>query len=86
VKITADTNVLIRAITGDDPEQSRLACAALAQASLVAVPLPALCELAWVLARGYRLAAPDIARAIRGLADAAEVALNRPAVMAGLAM
>jgi len=86
VKLTADTNVLVRAITGDDAVQSKLAQAELANADLVALALPALCELVWVLSRGYRIPAPDIAAAIRRLIDAATVAVNRPAVEAGLAL
>jgi predicted nucleic-acid-binding protein len=86
VKITADTNVLVRAITGDDPRQSRIAQTELADAEAVAVPVPALCELAWVLARGYRIDAADIAATIRRLMDAANVVTNRPAVEAGLAL
>jgi predicted nucleic-acid-binding protein len=86
VKLTADTNVLVRAITGDDAVQSKLAQAELANADLVALALPALCELVWVLSRGYKIPAPDIAAAIRRLIDAATVAVNRPAVEAGLAL
>jgi bifunctional DNA-binding transcriptional regulator/antitoxin component of YhaV-PrlF toxin-antitoxin module len=37
VKITADTNVLVRAIAGDDARQSKAAQAALANADLVAL-------------------------------------------------
>ena len=86
MKITADTNVLVRALTGDDAVQSKIAQAALADAEMVALALPALCELVWVLLRGYKIAAPDIAAAIRRLTDAATVAVNRPAVEAGLAL
>jgi predicted nucleic-acid-binding protein len=86
VKITADTNLLVRAITEDDPRQGALAQAALADAELVALPMPALCELVWVLSRGYRAAHADIAEALRRLLDAANVAVNRPAAEAGLAI
>jgi predicted nucleic-acid-binding protein len=86
MKITADTNVLVRAIAGDDARQSKLAQAELAKADLVAVALPALCELVWVLSQGYKIATPEIAEAIRRLVDAANVVVNRPAVEAGLAM
>ncbi len=86
MKITADTNVLVRAMTGDDAKQSRIAQAELANADMVSLALPALCELVWVLSRGYRIPAPDIAKAIRRLIDAANVAVNRPAVAAGLAL
>ncbi|HLG80334.1 MAG TPA: type II toxin-antitoxin system VapC family toxin [Bradyrhizobium sp.] len=86
MKITADTNVLVRAIAGDDPRQSKLAQAELAKADLVAVTLPALCELVWVLSQGYKVSTSDIAEAIRRLIDAANVMVNRPAVEAGLAL
>ena len=86
MKITADTNVLVRAMTGDDAAQSRIAQAELANAEVVALALPSLCELVWVLSRGYKVAPPDIVAAIRRLIDAANVAVNRPATEAGLAM
>jgi len=86
MKITADTNVLVRAITGDDEHQSKVAEAELASADVVALALPALCELVWVLSQGYRIPSGEIAGAIRRLIDVANVAVNRPAVEAGLAM
>jgi predicted nucleic-acid-binding protein len=86
MKITADTNVLVRAITGDDARQSKLAQAQLTKADLVAVALPALCELVWVLSQGYKVPASDVAEAVRRLIDAANVVVNRPAAEAGLAL
>jgi predicted nucleic-acid-binding protein len=86
VKITADTNVLVRAITGDDPVQSAIARTELANAELVALGLPSLCELVWVLARGYKIPRSDIAETLRRLIAAENVAVNRPAVEAGLAV
>ncbi len=86
MKITADTNVLVRAITADDAVQSRLAQAELANADMVALALPTLCELVWVLSRGYKIPASEIAQTVRRLIDAATVAVNRPAVEAGLAL
>ena len=61
MKITADTNVLVRAAALDDPVQSALASAALIEADLVAAPLPALCEFVWVMMRGYRRSATSVA-------------------------
>ena len=86
MKIAVDTNVLVRAITGDDAEQSRVARRELAKADLVALALPALCELVWVLSQGYKVSSGDIAEAIRLLMDSANVVVNRPAAEAGLAM
>lgn len=49
MKVTADTNILVRALTDDHAQQSMLAKAALEDAETVAMPLCALCELVWVL-------------------------------------
>jgi len=86
MKITADTNVLVRALVGDDARQGKIAQAELAKAEIVALALPALCELVWVLSQGYRIASDDIAEAIRRLMNSANVVVNRPAVEAGLAL
>jgi predicted nucleic-acid-binding protein len=86
MKITADTNLLVRAITGDDAQQSKTAQAALKNADVVALALPALCELAWVLSQGYKISPRDIAEAIRRLMNGANVVVNRPAAEAGLAL
>lgn len=84
MKITADTNVLVRAITGDDEHQSKVAQAELANAEAVALPLPALCELVWVLSQGYKIPMSEIAEAVQRLINGANVLVNRPAAEAGL--
>src|SRR3979409_2712469 len=86
MKITADTNVLVRAITGDDERQSAVAQAELAKAEVVALALPALCELVWVLSQGYKIPSAEIAETIRRLMNGANVVVNRPAAEAGLAL
>lgn len=86
MKITADTNVLVRAITEDHEQQSKVAQVTLTQADLVAVPMPAICELVWVLSQGYKIPSKDIAEAIRRLIDAANVTVNRTAAEAGLTL
>jgi predicted nucleic-acid-binding protein len=86
MKITADTNVLVRAITGDNERQSKVAQAELANADVIALALPALCELVWVLSRGYKIPSAEIAEAIRRLVNGANVVVNRPAAEAGLAL
>jgi predicted nucleic-acid-binding protein len=86
MKITADTNVLVRAITEDHEEQSKIAQTALKRAEVVAISTPVLCELVWVLAQGYKISSRDIAEAIRRLINGANVAINRPAAEAGLAL
>jgi len=84
VKITADTNVLVRILTGDDERQSRIAQNTLARSDMVAVTIPALCELVWVLVRGYKIDVAETAAAIRGLINSANVVVSRPAAEAGL--
>jgi predicted nucleic-acid-binding protein len=84
LRITADTNILVRAAVGDDPTQLRLAAAVLREAEIDAVTLPTLCEFVWVLARGYGVEAGEIATAIRRLVDSASVRVDRPVVDAGL--
>lgn len=85
MRITVDTNVLVRAVTEDHPEQSRIAQSALKKAELVAISIPTLCELVWVLSQGYKIPPGEVADTIRRLINAASVAVNRPAAEAGLA-
>ena len=86
VKITADTNVLVRAAVMDDSVQSALAAKALLNAELVAVTLPSLCEFVWVLTRGYKRNTSEVAHALRRLIESASVVVDRSAVEAGLAV
>jgi predicted nucleic-acid-binding protein len=86
VNITADTNILVRALVADDPGQAAEASQLLREASSIAVPVPVLCELVWVLKRVYGFAMADIGTAIRSLLAAGTVRLDRPAVEAGLAL
>ena len=53
---------------------------------LVAVPIPVLCEFVWVLRRGYKRSATDVANAIHRLITSANVVTNRLAVEAGLSV
>jgi predicted nucleic-acid-binding protein len=85
MRIIADANLLVRAITGDDEVQSPLAQAELAEAELVALPLVALSELVWTLSRAYKLDRRRIAEALRALVDSDTAVVDRGAVEAGLA-
>ncbi|GAA3084385.1 type II toxin-antitoxin system VapC family toxin [Rhizobium viscosum] len=86
MKISVDTSVLARAALQDDPQQGQAASELLKAASLIAVSLPCLCELVWILRRGAKLQREDVALTIRDLLDAGNVVMNRPAVEAGLAI
>ncbi len=86
MKVTLDTNVLVRLATQDDPVQAAAALQLLKKATLIAVPTPALCELAWVLMRGYRYTPAQVTHAIRTLLQVRHVVCNTMAVEAGLAV
>ena len=82
MKITADTNVLLRAVVGDDARQAAMAQALLLQATVIAVPVPVFCEFAWVLQRGYGYGTDEIAGAIEAIAAIDAVVTDSPAVEA----
>jgi predicted nucleic-acid-binding protein len=58
----------------------------LAHADVVALALPALCELVGVLFQGYKIPRTEIAETLRRLINAANVVLDRLAAEAGLAL
>ena len=64
MRITADTHVLVRALVQDDPEQAKAAVDLLESAEWIAIPVPVLCELVWVLRRVYGFSASDCATSI----------------------
>jgi predicted nucleic-acid-binding protein len=84
MRITADTNVLLRAILDDHPTQSPRAQAMLRDAETVAVSLPTLCEFVWVLRQGYRRTRAEVVSIRRALLDTANLSIDRPAVEAGI--
>ena len=84
MKVTADTNVLVRALVQDDPEQAKAATDLLESAELIAIPVPVLCELVWVLRRTYGFTASECATSIEVLIGSRGVAVDRQAVRAGL--
>jgi len=84
VKITADTNILLRTILEDEPEQAREARALLERASLIAVPVPVFCKLVWTMRRLYKRPPDEIADAVETILQVASVTTDRPAVEAGL--
>lgn len=86
MKITPDSNVLIRSIADDDSVQSAAAQKSLRNAELVGITLPALCEMVWVLRKLYKIPVGQIGEAIRRLIDSSNVVANRAAVEAGLQM
>lgn len=86
MKVTADTNVLVRAMVADDEAQTERAVELLESADMVAVSLQTLCEFVWVLGSRYKVEQEDIAAAIRALLNTGNVVANRPAAEAGIAL
>ena len=84
MNITADTNVLVRILTEDHPQQTEQAKAALLAAEMVSAPNVALCETAWVLRSGYGLSGPDLARILRSMVANPKIVVDHAAVRAGL--
>ncbi len=64
--IAVDTNVLVRFIVGDDPEQGKRA-AALFQRDEIFIPKTVLLELEWVLRGAYRIDRRLILKALLGV-------------------
>jgi predicted nucleic-acid-binding protein len=86
MRVTVDTNLLIRAAVRDDAKQAAAAEKILRESEIIAVTLPCLCEFVWVLRRVYRLGTADIHAAVAALLNAGNVVVNRPAADAGMAM
>lgn len=85
MRITADTNVLVRFVVADDPGQAAAAAALLERAEAVVLTVPVLCELGWVLRSVYGIARADIADTVAALIDTATaVVRDRAAVEAGI--
>jgi predicted nucleic-acid-binding protein len=68
----------------DDPGQSALAAQTLREADIVAVPLPALCEYAWVLRTAYKRTRTEVAASIEALLDTPGVHTDESATRKGL--
>lgn len=86
MKVTADANILLRVALQDDAEQAAAAEMALRDAEVIAITLPAFCEFAWVLRRGYKQSRSQIESAIRAFVEIDKVSIDHAAVAAGLAM
>ncbi|HZP06029.1 MAG TPA: type II toxin-antitoxin system VapC family toxin [Terracidiphilus sp.] len=84
MKITADTNVLVRAAARDDLRQAIAAEHALRKAEAIAIPIAAFCEFVWVMRQGFKRPTAEIAQSLRSLLDSAKVITNRPVAEAGL--
>jgi predicted nucleic-acid-binding protein len=78
--LAIDTNVVVRYLTGDHPQQS-LKARALIDAEAVFVSSTVLLETEWVLRGVYGFAPDTIAAAFRAFAGLPNVAVDEPALI-----
>lgn len=77
--IALDTNVHVRFLTQDDPDQGRMATdliGGLTEQKRGFVAREVLVELVWVLERSYRYERAEIARILEGLLSASELEIE----------
>jgi len=86
VRIIADTNILVRFIVRDTPVQFASVCALFARCAEVVIPTPVLCELCWVLGRGYGFKSSDLLDALERLIKSQQVTVSDDEVEAGLSL
>lgn len=76
--IALDTNVWVRYVTNDEPDQAKRALAILAEAEEIFVAKTTLLELEWVLRAAYDLSAMAIIRALRHILGLPNVQVEMP--------
>lgn len=76
--IALDTNVWVRYVTNDEPDQARRALAVLAEAEEIFVAKTTLLELEWVLRAAYELSSAAIIRALRQILGLPNVQVEMP--------
>lgn len=78
--IALDTNVVVRYLMMDEPDQGRRAAALIDRAVATGEPmylsLVVLCEVTWVLRGAYRLEKSELVTAISGLMRSAQLELE----------
>ena len=81
-----DTNVLLRLVVADEPEQTRAAEMAVRRAADTGTPLQlnlvVLCEFAWVLRRSYGYSRAEIADCIETLGNSPAMIFQEPDLVA----
>ncbi len=79
--ISIDTNVVVRYLVADEPEQFRRATA-LIEGETVFVTMTVVLEAEWVLRANYRLGGPAILNALRKFAGLPSVIVEDPSALA----
>lgn len=86
MNIIADTNVLVRLLVRDDPEQSEQARKLFLEANTFTIPTSVMCEYVWVLSHAYKQDHERIASSIRTLMRVESVIVKDDEIEAGLAL
>lgn len=84
--IVPDSNILVRAITEDDPIEAAIAQRTLAEAARIVIPLVVLSEFCGVVRKIYKIGRAETADVIRVLMAADTVVVDAASAAAGLAM
>lgn len=84
MRITPDTNLLVRLATRDDQTQARIAYDIVSKANEVIIPLPCILEFVWVLESVYGFGRDDVSTSIQTLAQMHNVTVDGLVVDAGL--
>jgi predicted nucleic-acid-binding protein len=79
--IGIDTNLVVRYLAGDHPDQSRRA-RAIIDGEAVFVPVTVVLEADWVLRSAYGYSASDVTRALRAFAGLPTVSIEDAAAVA----
>ncbi|MDJ0753391.1 MAG: type II toxin-antitoxin system VapC family toxin [Ardenticatenaceae bacterium] len=79
--IAIDTNIIIRFLTQDDPNQSQLAEAVFSPYNKIFLPLTVFLETEWVLRYAYRFESPQIVNALRGVCGLPNVTVEKANVV-----
>jgi predicted nucleic-acid-binding protein len=75
--ITLDTNLLVRLLTNDDPQQAGRVAELIDASPACFVPITVVLELEWVLRGAYRLPRQAIISALRGLLQIRQLHLEQ---------
>lgn len=79
--IAIDTNIIVRYLTGDHPEQS-VRARAIVDRQPVFVPVTVVLETEWVLRSAYGYKPGDVARALRAFGGLPQVTIEDAATVA----
>ncbi|MDD2862193.1 MAG: type II toxin-antitoxin system VapC family toxin [Acidiphilium sp.] len=84
MRVSLDTNVLVRYLVWDEATQSNEAARLIESAETIVLSTIVLCETVWVLRRAYKFQPGDIVTVLRDLTTMPSVEIDRPLVEAGI--